>query len=220
MNIFSRLFLLSLLILSLGVEGKINNKLNHYPQNQQLREYYQSGKYFKDLESALQEAKSYLQRQTKQARPHPLAIVLDIDETALSNYHDLERLYFTRNTQALTGAYMLAGAQALNPVLDLYREAIDNNIAVFFVSERPNTPEIMSATANNLRKAGFDKWQEIMLKPIDNDESIQEFKTKATRLIVAKGYDVLLNIGDQNMDLQGGFAEVKIKIPNPFYELS
>ena len=115
---------------------------------------------------------------------------------------------------------MLAGAQALNPVLDLYREAIDNNIAVFFVSERPNTPEIMSATSNNLRKAGFDKWQEIMLKPIDNDESIQEFKTKARRLIVAKGYDVLLNIGDQNMDLQGGFAEVKIKIPNPFYELS
>lgn len=215
-----RFTLFILLLATLPLEAKINNNLSNYPQNQRLREYYESGKYFKDLELALQDAKTYVAQQAKHTRSNRLAIVLDIDETALSNYHDLERLYFTRNSQALTGAYMLAGAEALTPVLDLYQEARANGITIFFISERPNTPEIMSATVNNLRQAGFTEWGEIILKPIDNDESIQEFKTKARRHIAAQGYDILLNIGDQNMDLQGGFAEIKIKIPNPFYEIS
>lgn len=220
MRIVFQLILFISFFITLPLEAKINNNLSNYPQNERLRDYYQSGKYFKDLELALEEAKAHIQRQAKHSRPNNLAIVLDIDETALSNYHDLERLYFTRNSQALTGAYMLAGAEALSPVLDLYQEALANGITVFFISERPNTPEIMSATTNNLRKAGFTEWGGIILKPIDNDESIQEFKTKARQHIVAQGYDILLNIGDQNMDLQGGFAEIKVKIPNPFYEIS
>jgi predicted secreted acid phosphatase len=215
-----RWILLALMLVPLISEAKINHHLKSYPENQRLREYYQSGKYFRDLELALNEAKAYLQRQCALPRMNRMAIVLDIDETALSNYHDLERLYFTRNTQALTGAYMLAGAEALAPVLDLYNEAKENGISVFFISERPNTPEIMTVTVNNLRHAGFDKWQDIILKPIDNDETIQEFKTKARKLIVSQGYDILLNIGDQQMDLQGGFAEVRVKVPNPFYEIS
>lgn len=217
-----RIGLLGLLILfsSFTVQAKIDNKLGSYPKNKQLIEYYQSGKYNRDLEQALNEAKNYLERQTQTTHGRPLAIVLDIDETALSNYPDLERLYFTRNVQALTGAYMLATAQAIPPVLELYQKAIEHDIAVFFISERPNTPEIISVTANNLRHAGFEHWQELILKPLDNDSSIQEFKTKARRHIALQGYDIILNIGDQSADLQGGFSEVKIKVPNPFYEIS
>lgn len=216
----SSLIVLALLFLSLGAQAKIANNLNNHPQGERLRDYYQSGRYYKEMEQTLFEAKSYLRRQAKDNRPNQLAIVLDIDETALSNYQDLERLYFTRNPQALTAAYMLAGADPISPVLELYQEAINNNVAVFFVSERPSTPEIMSVTVNNLRKAGFEKWQEVILKPIDNDQSIQDFKTKARRHIAAQGFDIILNVGDQNSDLQGGYAEVKIKIPNPFYEIS
>jgi predicted secreted acid phosphatase len=216
----SRLIVLALLFLSLGAQAKIANNLNSHPQGERLRDYYQSGRYYKEMEQTLFEAKSYLRRQAKDNRPNQLAIVLDIDETALSNYQDLERLYFTRNPQALTAAYMLAGADPISPVLELYQEAINNNVAVFFVSERPSTPEIMSVTVNNLRKAGFEKWQEVILKPIDNDQSIQDFKTKARKHIAAQGFDIILNVGDQNSDLQGGYAEVKIKIPNPFYEIS
>lgn len=220
MTILYRFFLLALLIFCVDVHAKIENNLNNHPKGARLREYYQSGKYFTEMEQTLSEAKGYLQRQAKQPRPHRLALVLDIDETALSNYQDLERLYFTRNPQALTAAYMMAGAQPISPVLSLYQEAINNNVAVFFVSERPNTPEIMSVTVNNLRKAGFSQWEEVILKPLDNDQSIQEFKTKTRRHITAHGFDIILNVGDQSSDLQGGYAEVKIKIPNPFYEIS
>lgn len=220
MSTVYRMVLLFLVAFSFTVEAKIENNLNNHPKGAKLREYYQSGKYFNEMEQSLAEAKGYLQRQASQPRPRQLAIVLDIDETALSNYQDLERLYFTRNSQALTAAYMMAGAQPISPVLELYKEAIKNNVAVFFVSERPSTPEIMSVTVNNLRKAGFTHWHELILKPLDNDQSIQEYKTKARRHISALGFDIILNVGDQSSDLQGGYAEVKIKIPNPFYEIS
>lgn len=220
MKLVSRLLLLAIFSISLSVEAKIANNLNNHPQGERLRNYYQSGRYFQDMENMLHQAKDYLQRQAKENRPNRLAIVLDIDETALSNYQDLERLYFTRNPQALTAAYMLAGAAPISPVLALYEEAINNNVAVFFISERPSTPEIVSVTTSNLRKAGFDKWEELILKPIDNDQSIQEFKTKTRRHIAAQGFDIILNVGDQNSDLHGGFAEVRVKIPNPFYDIS
>lgn len=216
----SRLWILLLIALPVIATAKVNHHLNTQHQGERLKDYYQSGRYFTEMENTLVEAKEYLLRQVKQQRSRRLAIVLDIDETALSNYEDLERLYFTHNVQALTAAYMLAGAQPISPVLSLYQEAKNNNVAVFFISERPNTPEMMSVTVNNLRTAGFDQWEELILKPIDNDQSIQDFKIKARRHVVSLGYDIILNVGDQSSDLQGGFAEVKVKIPNPFYEIS
>lgn len=220
MRLYPQLLILILACMPFALSAKVNHNLNTQQQGMKLKNYYQSGRYFNEMEEILKEAKDYLVRQTAQPRAHRLAIVLDIDETALSNYEDLERLYFTHNVPALTAAYMLSGAQPISPVLTLYKEAKEHNVAVFFISERPNTPEMVSVTVNNLRKAGFDQWQELVLKPIDNDESIKDFKTKARRNISAQGYDIVLNIGDQSSDLQGGFAEVKVKIPNPFYEVS
>lgn len=187
--------------------------------HQQLREYYQSGKYHNDVEAKIAEAKDYLDRQLENPRPNRLAIVFDIDETALSNYKDLERLSFTRNTQALTGAYMQGNSAALLSTLNLYQHAIDHGVAVFFISERPNTPELLAITVRNLKSAGFEQWEELLLKPIDNDrQTDQVFKANARKHIALQGFEIILNVGDQESDLKGGYAEVKVKLPNPFYE--
>ncbi len=189
------------------------------PSREQLREYYQTGKYHNDVENKIAAAKQYLDAQLEHPRPNKLAIVLDIDETALSNYRDLERLAFTRNTQAMTGAYMMGTAEPMLSTLHLYQYAIERGVAVFFISERPNTTELMTITARNLKAAGFEQWQELILKPLDNEKlSTQEFKTKARHHISLQGYDIILNVGDQESDLKGGYAEVKVKLPNPFYE--
>ncbi|HRE32568.1 MAG TPA: HAD family acid phosphatase, partial [Candidatus Berkiella sp.] len=118
----------------------------------------------------------------------------------------------------LTGAYMLGGAEPILSTLSLYQHAIEQGIAVFFVSERPNTPELMAITVKNLKSAGFEQWEELILKPIDNESSVQAFKTNARRHIAQQGFDIVLNIGDQETDLKGGYGEIKVKIPNPFYE--
>ena len=58
-----------------------------------------------------------------------------------------------------------------------------------------------------------------LLKPIDNDQqNDQAFKANARKHIALQGFDIILNVGDQESDLKGGYAEVKVKLPNPFYE--
>jgi len=37
--------------------------------------------------------------------------------------------------------------------------------------------------------------------------------------IAAQGYTIIVNVGDQQSDLDGGYAERAYKLPNPFYYL-
>jgi hypothetical protein len=43
------------------------------------------------------------------------------------------------------------------------------------------------------------------------------FKTEVRRKLTAQGYIIVVNIGDQYSDLNGGYAERTYKLPNPFY---
>ena len=188
-----------------------------------LKQYYESGNYFKDIQKQLVEAKGYLDRQLQlqDKQSNRLAVVLDIDETALSNYRAMERLSFTNNTSAISAIYIQANADPILPVLEFYQYAINKGVAVFFISARPNSPEFVVATAQNLKKAGFTMWEELILKPLDKDNlSTQDFKIASRKDIAAKGFDVILNIGDQTADLEGGYAQARVRIPNPFYELA
>lgn len=186
-----------------------------------LKQYYESGAYFKEIQKQLAEAQDYLDRQLRLKNTNRLAVVLDIDETCLSNYHAMERLSFTTNTSAISAIFMQANAQPILPVLQFYQYALNKNVAVFFISSRPNSPEFLAATTQNLKNAGFTAWEEIFLKPLAQDNlDTQTFKTATRKHITSLGYDIILNIGDQTADLEGGFAQARVKLPNPFYELT
>jgi hypothetical protein len=47
--------------------------------------------------------------------------------------------------------------------------------------------------------------------------SAVDFKAPKRREIEAQGYEIVLNMGDQESDLEGGYAERTFKLPNPFY---
>jgi predicted secreted acid phosphatase len=47
--------------------------------------------------------------------------------------------------------------------------------------------------------------------------SAADFKAPTRREIVEQGYTIVLNMGDQLSDLEGGYAERTFKLPNPFY---
>ncbi len=218
---FHALFVGALLI-SFNIHAlNVNPKGFSGADKEKLKQYYESGLYYKEIEHLLVDAKDYLDRQLLQKRPNPLAIVLDVDETALSNYRGLERNAFTSNTSAVTAIMMQANAEPILPVLQFYQHAINKNVAIFFISSRPNSPELVDVTSKNLKNAGYSTWKELILKPLDKDkQSIQEFKTNTRRHIMAQGYDIILNIGDQQADLEGGYAEARVRLPNPFYELT
>jgi hypothetical protein len=46
-----------------------------------------------------------------------------------------------------------------------------------------------------------------------------DFKAPERRRLTEQGYTILISIGDQQSDLDGGFAERTFKLPNPVYFL-
>ena len=145
------------------------------------------------------------------------AVVLDIDETSLSNYSLLAAAAFADAPATLTLAGLLASSPAIKPTLGLYRYARVNGIAVFFITGRPAA--INSLTESNLKSAGYDKgWDGLMNKT--SDKGTMAFKSGARAEIEKKGYTIVANVGDQESDLAGGHAEEAFKLPNPFYFIS
>lgn len=182
-----------------------------------LIRYHDSGQYDREHLRTFQKAKRYLLARAKSHSDDdkPLAIVLDIDDTCLSNYPDLAKIGFGSLT-LLTSAG-LAEDPALPGCVDLYDTAQENDVAVFFITGRRKNLEY--ATAENLKKVNITKWDGIVFKPDDyNEPSVIPYKSQA-RAQIAKDYDIILTIGDQYSDLKGGYADQAYKLPNPFYYL-
>jgi hypothetical protein len=176
-----------------------------------LRAYYESGEYEADLTAVDGAAESYLNAHLTTGKDKP-ALVLDIDETSLSNYKGLLASGFTAAGLATTS--VTGTATAIAPTMALYRDAIAHHVAVFFITGRPS--EIQSITEENLRDVGYDEgWSGLYFKPAEADT--EAFKSSTRQTIDKDGYRIVVNVGDQQSDLDGGYAKQGFKLPDPFY---
>jgi predicted secreted acid phosphatase len=140
------------------------------------------------------------------------ALVLDIDETALSNYSGLNSSNFSAS--GLVAPAVAGNSPAIGPTLDLYRYARSQGVSVFFVTGRPSA--VSDPTASNLRNVGYSQgWEGLQFKP--GDIGTEAYKAGARAALQQRGYDVVVNMGDQESDLDGGHADRAFKLPNPFY---
>lgn len=185
-----------------------------------LIKYHDSGAYQKDQARVIDKAMEYLKiRLAKQKRaknPKKLALVLDIDETSLSNYPDMVRMDFGGTLQQILDAENKGTDPVIPATLELYRYAKANHIAVFFITGR--TEAYRAATERNLLAVGYKDWDGLVLKS-DNyhEKSASFYKIGARESLVKQNYDVILSVGDQQSDLIGGFADKTFKLPNPYY---
>jgi acid phosphatase len=202
-------------------------------QKTALLAYEASGQYDHDIKAVVDQAKMYLAQQA--GRKGKLAIVLDIDETALSNWPEMKANDFgffvngpcdlspDGTVQAPCGWNKwvdLGKDLPIAPTLDLYGQARSQGLKCFFITGRREAQR--ASTTANLRAAGYDGWQDkdLIMKPNDlRPPSAAYFKTEARKRIVDQGYIIVLSIGDQDSDLTGGYAERTFKLPNPFYYL-
>lgn len=185
-----------------------------------LVRYYNTGEYQQDQAKVIDQAMEYLktriENQKKSAQTKKLAIVLDIDETSLSNYSDLLSMDFGGTGNEINTAEDKGTDPAIQPTLTLYRYAKANNVAVFFITGR--TENYRANTEKNLMTAGFKNWDGLLLKPLDYKEKTTAiYKSHMRDQIEKQGYDIVLNIGDQKSDLAGGHADKAFKLPNPYY---
>lgn len=187
-----------------------------------VQAYHDSGAYNKELAHVIGQAHRYILNQAeinKRATVKKnLAIVLDIDETSLSNYKKMVKREFVANRREMHQEILAANAPAIAPMLALYRDAQKAGVSVFFVTGRPRSET--AATKTNLLRAGYKNWTGLFLRP-DNyqSSSIVPFKAQTRAMISKKGYTIIASIGDQYSDLLGGFTDKGFKLPNPFYYL-
>ncbi|HEX2440300.1 MAG TPA: HAD family acid phosphatase [Methylomirabilota bacterium] len=187
-------------------------------------DYVAAGRYEADIARVAAEARQHLT--TRLAGGGKLAIVLDVDETALSNLPQLRAndwgfivngpcADLPRGPCGLVAWIALAQAEPIRPVLELARFARERGVAVFFLTGRPE--RLRAATEANLKAAGYE-WTGVLLKPDTlSVPSAVDFKAVERKKLVEQGYVIAVNVGDQMSDLDGGFAERTYKLPNPFY---
>lgn len=189
----------------------------------QVTAYVDAGRYEADIAAVADQARAYLE--SRAARGSKPAMVVDIDETALSNLPSLRANDYgfivagpcdlQHGPCGLLAWILMARAEPIKPMLALVRFARDRGVDVFFLSGRPE--RLRTATEANLRAAGYG-WTGMLLKPDDlTTRSAVEFKAPERKKLQDQGYIVIVNIGDQMSDLDGGFAERTYKLPNPFY---
>ena len=198
---------------------------NLYDDQRLVEQYVSSGRYEEDVAAVANQAKVWLEERAKTATKP--AIVLDIDETSLSNWPAYRVNGWGR---VLNGpcdlqqgpcglrAFQASGqSKAIAPTLSLARRARDLGVAVFFITGRP--ANLRESTERNLREQGYE-WTGVVLLPEGaHFASAADFKAPERRKLTVQGYTVVLSMGDQQSDLSGGYAERTFKLPNPVYFL-
>ena len=186
----------------------------------QIELYQSSGEYLQEVDNIILRAREYIENQVKinaaLAQPKKLALVLDIDETCISNFNKIKIRDYCNNLQLIHEEILAADSPALVPTLNLYNYAIKHGVSVFFVTGRKVSEK--NATIKNLKFAGYNSWSKIYFRPNDyRKTSIVPFKAGARKEITEQGYTILATIGDQKSDVIGGYANKSYKLPNPFY---
>lgn len=180
-----------------------------------LRDFLESGGYELGVAQVALAGQLFLRRAAKAYPGDSLALVLDLDDTALTNTAILDEDAFCFNDARMIAYWRGEGPPPLVPIRDLFDLARSLNIAVFFISGRRTA--MRDVAEQNLADAGYEGYEALVLRPIIFFGSTEEFKSDARRDIVARGYRIVLNVGDQLSDIAGGVTDQALLLPNPFY---
>jgi predicted secreted acid phosphatase len=161
------------------------------------------------------------------------AVVLDADDTLLWTY-DMEdaAMHFNFDPTLQNQWVQEQRFPATPSMVDFVNAVRAKGYAVFGITGRNAGQE--AATLGNLTKDGYtgfdaDNFYTKWVAPTPQPSYVTcaaascttvEYKAGTRKHIEQDlGYDIALNVGDQWSDLQGGFADATLKLPNPTYFL-
>ncbi len=184
--------------------------------------YYESGDYARGLAGVAAEAARWIEaRAAKRGEGERLAVVFDIDETVLSNWANMQRDDFGYIAERWHAWVDRAEGAAIGPVRETFQVARRAGVAVIFLTGRKERDR--AGTERNLRAEGMGDYAELIVRAesgaagAESGRSAAVFKTAVRKRLVEAGWTIIANVGDQQSDLAGGYAEKAFKLPNPFY---
>lgn len=186
----------------------------------EIRAYVDSGDYERGVARVAAKASMWIQERAAEdargfAGPQKLAVVLDLDETLLSNWPAMNAADLGYVPDVWDAWVDRGEAPAIEPVRELYRAARTAGVRVIFLTSR--TERDRAGTEKNLQAIGCSDYHALIFRAIDAKEASSIYKARERQRLVDEGFVIVANIGDQESDLVGGFAERTFKLPNPFY---
>jgi acid phosphatase len=204
-----------LLFIFVLISCSSNQLLNLRTAKDNVKEYYESGGYDKELDEVIADAK---QKFSKVDIKNNSVVIFDIDETALNNYDLAEMMDFGYVYDLNRKWNEELKAPAIPQVKDLYEYLLDKGINIIFLTGR-NSNEY-DVTYKNLIQEGYTRFDTLITQSKEDQKlKSQEFKSKVRTELTSKGYEIIGAVGDQWTDLNGPYSGIRIKIPNYLYEI-
>lgn len=185
-----------------------------------VRDYHDSGEYHDEIEQVAAWAMAWIERRAAQRTPDErLVVIMDVDETVLSNYPHMDEQDFGYVPAAWVQWVDRSAAPALEPMQRVFETARHHDIAVIFLTGRAEPAEA-AGTIKNLQQVGMGDYERIIFKgPTDTAPTAAERKRRRRIQLEEEGWTIIASLGDQGSDLAGGHAERIFKLPNPFYKV-
>jgi predicted secreted acid phosphatase len=143
-------------------------------------------------------------------------VVLDVDETTIANLPHVLSMDFGFRLDIWNAWVKEAKAKAIPQVKRFYDTLVAKGIKVIFLTGRMD--EFAAATKTNLVSQGYTVYDTIITRFTgDGFQSTGSFKTATRKKIEENGYHIIMCIGDQESDLQGGHTGIKVKLPDFLY---
>jgi 5'-nucleotidase (lipoprotein e(P4) family) len=144
-------------------------------------------------------------------RSKPLAVVTDLDETAIDNsaneawLYQNDSAYFPPefddwSTYGQAGS--VPGSVDFFKYVNSRRDRKNRKITIFYISNRTNTPAIVNATMHQMDVLGFPQLVDSQFRFKLKDSTSSK---EGRRLQVEQAYEVAVLLGDNLIDLSGAF---------------
>ena len=200
---------LALLLFSCATEKPVNLS----SAKEEVRDYYESGEYDKELTAVIAEAKKKFEEVKFKENS---VVIFDVDETALDNYGLAEQMGFGYVYEMNKKWNAEMKAPAIPQVKELYDFLLSKGSKIIFLTGR-NFPEY-EVTYQNLKNAGYAAF-DTLITQMDNERilSVKEFKSQKRTELTKSGFEIIGTVGDQWTDLEGEYHGIQVKIPNYLY---
>lgn len=194
----------------------IREPANLSTHKRELIAYVESGAYERDLAAAAAPARTWIEERAARRQPgERLTVVFDLDETLLFNFAHIRRQDFGYSPAVWSAWVDEGAAPPIAAVREVYRVARRLGVDVVFITGRSERDR--PGTEKNLRAIDCADYAALICEPDDATGTTGAFKMGARERLVREGRTIIANLGDQQSDLTGGYAEKTFKLPNPFY---
>lgn len=181
---------------------------------EKVEHYYEKGGFDSDIKRLIDKTISYFNSRICCGKGS--AVVFDIDDTLLWSYYDMKKIQFGYVPKLFHEWVIKAESPAVPQMKRLYDFFVSRGCTIILLTGRRYNER--EATLENLRKEGFTKVDLLITRGEDElTISALEYKSKHRKLLEQQGYQIIATIGDQYSDLEGGYANYQVKIPNYTY---